>query len=123
MKTVLIIEDDELGREFLRCSLEAEGYQVLEAANGDDGITMFNANPQIDLIVTDIAMPLKNGIDVIVEILGLNSKTKIIAITGMCPLSRQNFLNTASLMGVSAMLMKPFSRETFIETINKVLKK
>lgn len=122
MSTVLLIEDDELGREFLQVSLESNGYQTLVAKNGDEGISIFKANPQIDITVTDIAMPLKNGIDVIVEILGINSQAKIVAITGMCPFTRQNYLNTASLMGVSTILTKPFSQELFLDTVDKIIK-
>jgi DNA-binding response OmpR family regulator len=63
MNTLLFIEDDDAIRLALRLALEDEGYQVVEAVNGADGLTAFRAN-EIDLVLLDLRLPDLSGFDV-----------------------------------------------------------
>ena len=65
MKLILIIDDDDLFRAMLRQMLESEGYEVLDAPNGMEGIRLYRAKPT-DLIITDILMQEKEGFQTII---------------------------------------------------------
>lgn len=61
-KLILIIDDDENYREILRLKLKNEGYEVIDVANGEDGLKILN-NSRPDLILVDLVMPKMNGVD------------------------------------------------------------
>jgi DNA-binding response OmpR family regulator len=81
MSNILVIEDDEQVRVVIRKMIEREGHNVLEAADGVEGVRIFREN-RIDLTITDIPMPEKDGILTILELKKLSSSVKIIAISG-----------------------------------------
>ena len=80
MKTILIVDDDERFRGFLRRFLLKEGARVLTAANGQEGIEIFKAE-RPDLVIIDIIMPEKDGLAAIKEIRALSKDTRIIAVS------------------------------------------
>jgi DNA-binding response OmpR family regulator len=67
MATILVIDDDFYVREMLKTVLEDSGYDVLEAADGNIGVKLFSEN-KVDLIITDIIMPEKEGLETIQEV-------------------------------------------------------
>ncbi len=67
MSTILVIDDDEQGRDMLRQMLETAGYDVLEAADGEEGSKVYREN-EPDLVITDIIMPFKGGLETIMNI-------------------------------------------------------
>ena len=81
MSNILVIEDDEQVRVVIKKMIECEGHNVLEAADGVESVRIFREN-RIDLTVTDILMPEKDGILTILELKKLSSSVKIIAISG-----------------------------------------
>ncbi len=81
MSNILVIEDDEQVSVVIKKMIEREGHNVLEAADGVEGLRIFREN-RIDLTVTDILMPEKDGILTILELKKLSSSVKIIAISG-----------------------------------------
>ncbi len=81
MSNILVIEDDEQVSVVIKKMIEREGHNVLEAADGVEGLRIFCEN-RIDLTVTDILMPEKDGILTILELKKLSSSVKIIAISG-----------------------------------------
>src|SRR5262245_41121499 len=78
---VLVIDDDDDVREILQAALESEGYAVAGAADGHEGLLRQRENPAA-VVVTDIFMPGKEGIETIVEIVGEFPQTKVIAVSG-----------------------------------------
>ncbi|MBW7877566.1 MAG: response regulator [Candidatus Cloacimonetes bacterium] len=105
---ILIIEDDDAVREFLRLGLTSMGHDVTVAENGEDGVNTC-LNHSFDLVITDMNMPRKNGIEAILEILHLKPDQQVMAISGIpSQAARNNFLNTAYMMGVTNYLVKPF---------------
>jgi two-component system, OmpR family, response regulator CpxR len=119
MATILVIDDDAAMRRLILRVLRARGHELLEAENGADGIArMQDGKP--DLIITDILMPQKEGIETIREVLGQSPNTKIIAISGG---GSQNlmFLDAAKAFGAHAALAKPFRPEELVETVDRVL--
>lgn len=81
MATILLIDDDELVRITVRRILESASHTVIEARNGNEGLELVRAVP-LDLIITDIIMPEREGIETIMEIRKLNTKIGIVAISG-----------------------------------------
>jgi YesN/AraC family two-component response regulator len=97
-----------------------ENYKVIEASDGEEGLELYFSH-EIDLVITDISMPKKNGIDAIIEITTAKADARIIAITGMPPYQRNNFLSTAEIMGASKVLLKPFTREQLLSAVEELL--
>lgn len=111
MTNILIVDDDEIFRAMLVEMVQREGYQVSTAT---DGNTALNAIDQSrpDLIITDILMPEKDGIELIVELAQREAGIPIIAVSGgRRSISLEFNLESAKLMGVRATLPKPFTRE------------
>jgi CheY-like chemotaxis protein len=82
-ETILIGEDDIYVRKFIKEMLLKNGYAVLEAADGEDAVKVFNENQnEINLVILDVIMPKKNGKDVYNEIKKMNSEVKVFFISG-----------------------------------------
>jgi CheY-like chemotaxis protein len=121
MAKILVIDDEEQLRELLKQMLSRDGHQIMTAADGVEGVRAFDTfHP--DVVITDIIMPNKDGIEVITELLGRNSKTAIIAISGGRRAITAEFnLESAELLGVKGILSKPFTREQLRETLSLAL--
>lgn len=120
MARLLVIDDDNDFRKMLLLMLENAGYEVVEAENGKEAI-LFYDKEQIDLVVTDIFMPEKEGIETINELVKLNPKIKIIAISGGGVRSQFSFLSQSVDFGVQMIFEKPFKRGDFLKGIKKLL--
>ncbi len=110
MCKILIIDDDEQYRKMLRSFLERDGFGIFEAGNGDEGIKIFKAEKP-EIVITDIIMPDKEGLETIREIKRLWMDTKIIAISGGGLMHTVSYLDLALKLGADYALEKPFGRE------------
>ena len=106
MATILIIDDEEIIRVLLRSALEAEGYEVTEAANGREGLELYRQRPT-NLVITDIVMPELSGLDMLLELTREFLHAKVIAISGAG--EEKNVLDVAKLLGARQTFQKPFS--------------
>src|SRR3989442_12400990 len=120
MTRILIIDDEAPVRDLLRQMLEKEGYEVVEAREGDIGIRLFCENPA-DLIITDILMPEKEGIETILELRKVFPQVKIIAISGGGRMRNLDGLPVAKAFGAVCTLAKPFERKELLEAVRAVL--
>lgn len=109
---VLIIDDDGALCDTLRWVLEHAGYRVNTAHDGESGLATFEKNGA-DVVVTDILMPQKEGIETILELRRLVPNLPIIAISG----GAEAFLGLASKFGANAALSKPFGNWELITAI------
>ena len=114
MATILIIDDEAGIRALLRTVLEAAGYRVTEAANGRQGLERYRLKPT-DLIITDIAMPELNGLDLILELTRQFLHAKVIAISGVG--GETNVLDVAKLFGARRTFHKPFSMPQLLDAV------
>lgn len=105
MASILIVDDEEPIRHLLRSILEGDGHRVIEAADGREGLTLYRQAPT-DLVITDILMPERDGMEVTLELTREFLDAKVIAMTGAS--GGQNFLNVAKLFGARQLLQKPF---------------
>jgi len=94
MSRILIIDDDAQILKMLRQILEREKYHVTEASNGKEGLRLYRENPA-DLVITDIIMPEKEGIEIIIELKRDYPDVKIIAISGGGRINPEDYLDIA----------------------------
>ena len=120
MPCVLIMEDDEEVRKALRTVLEESGYKVMEAANGEKGLKIQRTIPS-DLVIMDILMPEKEGLEVIKELRRDFPNTKIIAISGGGYVGPDYYLDAAKKMGASYVFEKPFDPREIMAAVKQVL--
>jgi DNA-binding response OmpR family regulator len=121
LKRILIIDDEEAIRSLLRLTLERAGYEVEDAPDGGIGLQLHRKNPA-DLIITDILMPEKEGIETIIELRRKYPDVKIIAISGGGRLKTPEiFLTMAEKFGVNRSLAKPVSREALLATVKELI--
>ncbi|MDQ7830503.1 MAG: response regulator [Desulfovibrionaceae bacterium] len=118
MKTILVIDDDATIRGVVRLYLETEGHVVLEATDGKAGMRLFHANP-VDLVILDIFMPEKDGIETIQEIREAGN-CKVLAISGGSPTMGMDFLHHAKAFGANDILVKPFSESELLDTVRRL---
>jgi CheY-like chemotaxis protein len=121
MAKILVIDDEEQLRDLIKKMLTRDGHQILMAQDGEEGVRAFHQfNP--DLIITDIIMPNKDGIEVIMELLKSYPEFPIIAISGGRRAITAGFnLDSAEMLGVKGILQKPFTHQQLKDIIQKIL--
>ncbi len=119
-KSILIVDDDEAIRNFLKFILEKNGFKTLMAENGNEALEQFNNN-QVDLVITDIVMPEKEGLEFIYELRNNDTNLKIIAISGGGKHIPDYYLALANEFGVNASIKKPFTEDDILQVINNLL--
>ena len=119
MARILVIDDDEAIRNMLRRILEHVGHDVDEAGDGDLGVRRCNERPA-DLVITDIIMPNKEGIQTIQELRRDNPQIKIIAISGGGRVGPGDYLSAAKLVGADHTFSKPFNTQDVLATVDRL---
>ena len=109
MARILIIEDESSIQNLVIKMLEREGYETIAASNGKNGIRLYRENPA-DLILTDIIMPEKEGIETIMELRRDFQDVKIIAMSGEGKIDSDTYLQIAKTAGAIETLTKPFGQ-------------
>ncbi len=120
MARILIMEDDEFFRPVLRDMLAYEGYEVVEAPDGLKGMNLCREKPT-DLVIADVIMPEKEGLEVIRELRRDFPQIKIIAMSGGGQIGPADYLTIAKKFGAHDTLMKPFTREILIRRVKRLL--
>ena len=121
MATILIIDDEKAILGFLKERLMDEGFNVLTASDGKEGMNLFNSN-QVDLVVTDIIMPDKDGFITIMELKKICPDIKIIAMSGGGRGLPAYYLETAKGFGAKYAFEKPFKTSELVEAVHELLK-
>ena len=116
---VLIIDDEDQFRSMLRQFLESSGYEVFEAVNGDEGVRLFFEKPA-DIVISDIIMPEKEGIETVMEIKRQFPNAKVIVVSGGGWYGPDLDFDMAEKLGALT-LKKPFELQELSETIQKLL--
>jgi len=121
MALILIIDDEPQIRSMLKLMLERDGYEVAEAPDGIEGIRIYRQNPA-DLIITDLIMPNKDGIGVIIDLKKEFPNVKIIAMSGGGLNKPEGYLKGAKKLGAACTLTKPIDRGEMLRAIKDLLK-
>lgn len=120
MRKILVVDDVDSVRSNIARTLVNEGYEVKEASNGTECLKYLRES-KYDLIILDIMMPQKGGIDTLVEIKNFKDLKKII-ITGMVLPESDAFQNLVKHYGAKSILYKPFKQQQLLDAINDAFK-
>ena len=117
---ILIIDDEPSALDLLRRIFEGEGYQVVLAANGLEGVELFRQNP-CDLVITDIVMPGKDGLQTILDLREEYPDLPFVAISGGGAISKERYLTVAGYLDRVVTLAKPFAIEAIVAAVERLL--
>jgi DNA-binding response OmpR family regulator len=120
MARILIIDDEVTIRDLLIKILEREGYETMNAPDGKEGIRLYRENPA-DLIITDLIMPEKEGIETIMELRRDFQNVKIIAMSGGGKIDADTYLQIAKTIGAIETIAKPFDRKELLNRVQGIL--
>lgn len=120
MKSILIVDDAPMIRELLKSVLEAEGYKVLEAADGEEAIHICHNNT-IDLSIIDIFLPKKGGLQVMGELIKADSSNKFIAISGGEAFNPEAIVELAKVYDVVDTFTKPIDTRRLVDVVRTAL--
>jgi CheY-like chemotaxis protein len=120
-QTILLIDDDEAVRYAIRRVVEDEGFTVAVAENGQQGLDMLDSVSPA-LVITDLIMPEKEGLETIVELRKRQPGLPIIAISGGGRDAEPDFLNFARKLGANEVLAKPFEPEQLVDALHRHLR-
>lgn len=120
MGRILIIEDDDQVRTLLQLALESEDHEVYTAENGNEGLRIYREQ-LTELVITDIIMPEKEGIETIIELHREFPNLKIIAISGGGRVHSGDYLAMAKKLGAVKTFSKPIDIPRFLQSISELL--
>lgn len=110
MKTILLVDDDDLFADMLQKPLTHYGYGVVRASNGSEALQYYN--PQtVDLVLTDLIMPDIEGLELIMALRKVNPAVRVIAMSGGGRNQPEAYLTIAKHVGAIKTLAKPFPLE------------
>src|SRR3546814_6523630 len=108
MAEILLVDDDKMVCETIKQRLEHEGHGVRTASNGNEALEMV-AQRQPDLVITDIIMPEREGIETLLALKKANPALKVVVMSGGGRIGRLDHLKVAARLGADATLVKPFT--------------
>ena len=111
MHTVLVVEDDPALRSLMVRTLSAKGYRALEANDGIEALDRLAADPDIELVVTDIVMPRMNGVE-LAQQLAATARTRLLFVSAF----GEEFTELPA-----SLLQKPFSQAALIAEVERLL--
>ena len=114
MARILVVDDDDSIRFLLRAVLELRGYDVIEAENGYEGLLRYQAEPT-DLVITDMQMPVMDGLELIMELQRTFPWVKVVAISG----GRRTLEMARTFTPYT--FEKPFSLEEVLDTVHELV--
>lgn len=117
---ILVIDDNYEDRIMISSVLTDEGYSVTEACNGDIGIKEWDRCGFFDVVITEMIMAVKEGIETIQELRKRSSSTKIIAVSGKGPKGPELYLHLGKIFGADATIPKPFGRQQLLDIIDSL---
>lgn len=116
MARILVIDDDEAIRRFVYSMLKAEGHVISEACDGLAAADCYRTE-HVDLVITDLEMPNRGGLEVIEELKADFPRTRIIAVTG----APEDLVERALKLGADLIFFKPFAVRAFLEAVEVLL--
>ncbi len=120
MARILIIEDEIALRLIIKDSLKNAGYSVMAASDGEKAIQLLNRR-SFDMVITDLIMPNKEGLELILELREQAPNVKIIAVSGGGASSGNDLLDMAIEFGAHYALRKPFIMKELMELVGEGL--
>jgi CheY-like chemotaxis protein len=122
MAVILIVDDDPTVRLIAGELLRGDDHAIVEAADGDEALKIVSVLA-VDLVVLDMLMPNKDGLETIVELRKLQPDIRILAISSGGQMGRGVLLRTALVFGADECLQKPLRLDTFSQVVTRLLSK
>jgi two-component system, chemotaxis family, chemotaxis protein CheY len=119
-RKILIVDDSESIREVVAQGLSEAGFTVIKGMNGSDGLQLLLENLDVQLIITDLNMPIMNGIELLKEVRKINS-CKYLPVIILTTESQDAKKQEAKSAGATGWIIKPFVNEKLIAVVKKVL--
>ncbi len=119
MARILVLDDEEHMREAVRLALERDGHEISEVSDGATALSLFR-DQRMDIVITDLVMPHKDGAEVIRDIRKLSSTVKIIALSGRGGICIKANLDRALMTGADRALMKPCDFDELRRTVREL---
>jgi len=116
MARVLVIDDEDVVRDFLRDALMLRGHEVEEAEDGEKGLESVRRNPP-DLVISDIMMPNMTGLEVVEKLREMHPDIKIISIAAV----GDRLLEQAEELGANRTFEKPFHMKDILDAVDDLL--
>lgn len=120
MSSILVVDDDAQVLELVSQMLTLEGYSVTAAHNGIEAEDKFE-NDHFDLVITDLIMPEREGLETITRLRQSTRLLPIIAISGGGRIGAEDYLESAAQLGANATITKPFNRTDLVSTVSELL--
>jgi len=121
VKNILVIDDDTQLNGMICEILTSVGYEVRSAPNGVEGLKLF-MRERPDLVITDIYMPEKEGLETIMELRQADKEIRILVVSGGCPhMDMPEIFAMAEMFGADAVLPKPFPVGTSLQKVKELL--
>lgn len=120
MPVILIVDDDPMLRLIATEMLQGKDYAIVEAEDGDEALRLIQSLP-VDLVVLDMLMPNKDGLETIIELRKHQPQVRILAISSGGRMDGASLLRIAMAMGADDTLLKPIRVETFAPKVAELL--
>ena len=118
MARVLVVDDNDEIRGFIRRILEASGHVVIEAGNGREAMKLAKESP-VDVVITDVFMPEFDGLEMMRSLRKLQPHLKVIAVSGGGSMGNMDILHAAKLFGAYRVFTKPFASRDLVNAVNE----
>jgi DNA-binding NtrC family response regulator len=118
---IMVVDDDASIRRTLQILLSKAGYEVMQARDGLEAVRLWRDRGG-DLVITDLHMPEKDGIETIVELLTFSPGIRIIAMSGGGQTKRLDLLGNLTLLGTVLTIEKPFTLTEMMTVVGRALK-
>ncbi|MBF0281660.1 MAG: response regulator [Zetaproteobacteria bacterium] len=114
---ILVVDDDEMVRDVLKLVLGDLGYEVVMATNGQEGLELYAATPDLDGVILDMMMPVMTGDQCFKGLKEINPHVKVVLSSGYCD---ANLLRESDWSGLAGMLEKPYHMKSLKQTVENV---
>lgn len=122
VKPVILIMDDEVDfLGYLQRCLEPAGFDVILAQDGDVGLKFLRKGVHVDLMLCDLIMPNKEGLETLMELREVYTAIPVMVMSGAERSKNGGYFQLALKLGASSTLPKPFSRATLLEEVRRYL--
>jgi DNA-binding response OmpR family regulator len=118
-KRILVVDDNADLRSTIQALLQADGFDVVVAGDGQAALELHQSRPA-DVVITDLFMPDKDGIETIVELRKLSPKLKIVAMSGWTSAQGSDYLKVAREIGATVTLQKPFDPQELSRVVRQL---
>ena len=118
-KRILVVDDNEDLRSTIKALLQADGFEVAVAADGEAALVLNKSRPA-DVVITDLFMPDKDGIETIIELKKLYPTVKIVAMSGWTSTQGSDYLQVAREIGAAVTLQKPFDPKELSRVVRQL---